>query len=391
MNTIKDIKQRLESPFHKEMLRRNYQSLLDRTDVSGFVLESLTGAYEGMYPRTIGGLARLFVEVGQAERLEASLDYCIRSMKDNDLEYLPHVLGKRRGKQKVPVLCDLVQPDGDAHFILAWALLAKKRGVTDFEKKTYPKVAALLNRITSGPLLSRATRWRVEPGLVLNTHLEHSREQQYWHAFDFLTQSFVASALQHMVPLAKKLSKTGQAGIWQERLKFLEKQINTNMVRTFEGKRIYSEMLLPTGRKPEVFEGLGWLNLAPIPAGWKGFDTGVFRNTIDKWHEKAEIKWKGPVICAADWAPSGHSNETYGKILGWDMLGCLKFKEYDRLCAILDFLERVNTLPLYGEKFQYNTVQRNWEIVDAGNGEQTAWMCFSIVSLRKSVGLPSLP
>jgi hypothetical protein len=373
------------------MLTRNYQSVLERIDDSGYVQESLTGAYSGMYTRTVGSLGRLFVATGEIGRIEAPVRYCLQSLTDNHLEFVPHVLGRREHDEPIPVIDSLAQVDGDAHVVLSWALLAGSRKRNTFEDETWSAISALLDRITRPPFLAECTRWRIEPGLVLNTHLEHSREGQYWNAYDFLTQSFVASALEKMIPIARRRGDEARVKEWTHRSDFLNRQIGESMVYELEGKKIYAEMLLPTGRTPKIFDGCGWLNLAPVPSGWSGVDPEILRNTIDLWHRNAALTWDGPSITACDWTPAGHSNETYGKMLGWDLLYSLQMGDCERVWDILEFLQLFNSEGLYGEIFRYDPAEKKWHIRDAGNGEQIGWLCWSLVSARNLLMLPPLP
>ena len=55
--TAADVAERLKSDFHQGLYARTYNSLLERVEAEGFFQESLTGAYAGMFPRTVGGLA----------------------------------------------------------------------------------------------------------------------------------------------------------------------------------------------------------------------------------------------------------------------------------------------------------------------------------------------
>ncbi len=396
---VEHVKARLESPFHRNLLRNTYDSIRGRIQPDGYFQESLTGAYDGMFPRVSAPLVRIFIDTGEPELAERVVSYCIQGMLDNGMERIPHVIGPRAESQVIPLIDGDDQIDGQAHVILAWALLALHRDRTPFEDFSYPVIAQLLDRSTTEPYLSENTGWRIHPGLVRNINLEHSRDGQFWDTYDFLTQSFVASALEHMIPVAARRGDREHEHLWTERLAFLNKNIAENMVRDFEGERIYLEMLLPTGREPEPFPGIGWLNLAPIPSGWKSVDATLFKNTIDAWHRVAPIRWNGPNIPSSDWLPQGHkdrfgkqqSDQVIGKVIGWDIVYCLRAHEYDRVCNWLDFLEQVNTHSLLAEAFSYDAETGQWKQHDPGNGEQACWWTWCMTVLRKEVGLSPLP
>ncbi len=403
-------KEKLIEKFQSEkfhlMFQDNYRSIMERFHTDGFFPESLNGVYPGMFPRTIGALTRLLICTGELELLEKSIGCCIAAMKKAGMEYVPHVIGKAKNGSFY-IHDDICQIDGQAHLILAWALLALERNNTRFEDDTYEFIVRLMNRTVSAGFLGSCTKWRCEPGVILNTHLEHSREWNMWIAYDFLSNSFVAAALSNMIEVAQRRGDDATANQWSQTLKFLEANIHEVMTFEHNGKRCFCEMLLPTGRAPEVFPGLSWLNLAPIPSGWNNYDPQILANTIDLWHERAQIDWDGPPITACEvnfnmesackwngppemgceWSTRGHNNQTYGKMLGWDLLYCVKTEDYRRAYDMLDFLEQVNTGKLYSEIFTYKPSLKKWMLRDAGNGEQTAWLCWSLVESRIILGL----
>ncbi|MFH1739840.1 MAG: hypothetical protein ABIH23_12585 [bacterium] len=397
--TLENVKKKLESPFHQTLLRKTYDSIRDRVTPDGYFPESLTGAYPGMFPRVSGPLARLFIDTGNPELAEKILHYCIQGMLDNGMERIPHVIGERTDSGSIPLVDGDDQVDGQAHVILGWALLAQQRGRTPFEDLSYPIAAKILDRSTTEPYLSENIGWRIHPGLVRNINLEHSRDGQFWDTYDFLTQSFIASALENMIPIAARRCDRQHEHLWTERLEFLNKNIAENMTREFNGKQVYLEMLLPTGREPEPFPGIGWLNLAPIPSGWKSVDSAIFKNTIDTWHSVAQIKWNGPNVTSSDWLPDGYTDrfgkqqtdQVIGKVLGWDMVYCFRAGEYKRVCDSLDFLEQVNTHSLFAEAFSYDSETGQWKQHDPGNGEQACWWTWCMTVIREEAGLSALP
>ena len=397
---------RFEAPAPRRKLRENYTALLRRIHCDGFFPESLTGTYSGMFPRTVGALAQLLTRTGEYDLLEKSITCCMNAMQQHRLEHVPHVIDKTAENQ-LTIFDPLCQIDGQAHLLLAWALLNTVRGETDYENKTYDFFARLMDRSVSEVFLGHCTEWRCEPGVILNTHLEHSREWNMWIAYDFLSNSFMTAALEKMTAVARRRNDREKAERWQRILQHLLANINRNMIFEYDGKTCYREMLLPTGRAPIGFPGLSWLNLAPIPAGCGGLFGPILDNTIALWHEKATIRWDGPAITACEWnfqpgndpvwngpaelscewSPEGHNNQTYGKMLGWDLLYCVSTGNYQRAGDALDFLELVNPGELYSEIFTYKPSRRQWVLRDAGNGEQSAWLCWALIESRIRLGL----
>jgi hypothetical protein len=393
-----DVRSHLASPFHERLLGKTHDSIVSRLQPDGYFPESLTGAYPGMFPRTVCALVRMLLATDNHELVNRPIQYCLQAMSDENMRYMPHVIGPAR-EGKIPVIDSEDQIDGQAHVILAWALAARDMGPTPYEDATYRTVAQLMDASTARPYLFPETGWPIHPGLVQNFNLEHSRDGQFWHAYDFLTQSFIASALENMIVIADRRQDENHKSLWAERLDFLNRRIAENMTRLFDGKTIYLEMRLPTGNATEAWPGLGWINLAPIPSGWKSVDRAVFKNTIDAWHRVAEIEWDGPRIYSCDWLPEGmtdksgrqSSRQIITKALGWDLLFCMEFGEYDRVCEMLDFIERLNEPELVAEAFSLPPDSKKWALNDPGNGEQACWWTWAMVECRKKAGLPGLP
>lgn len=377
----------VRSPFHEALLSKSYTDLKNRIQPSGYFPESSTGAYGGMYCRTIGALARLFLATDHTEPIERMLRFCLNAMSEVDMERVPHTIDPEKGVR----IDDVDQVDGQAHVILAWALLSLRDGQSQFQGQTYGTIAKLMDRTCLPPYLSCHTRWRIEPGLVLNTHLEHSREHEYWHAFDFLTQSFVAAALRAMKDVAIRRDDNEHAERWNTRLRMLEENINSRMVRDFDGQQIYAEMLLPTGREPAVFPGISWLNLAPVPAGWDGVDQTLFEQTIDAWHRHAELRWNDLSLTVSDWLPEKRGHQIHTKVFGWDIVYLARRGQWKRVLDILSFLKQVNGDGFLSEAFVYNIDEDQWSVRDRGNGEQAAWFCWGLIECRKILGLDALP
>ena len=110
--TMADIKKSLQSEFMEGLYERTYYSLLDRVDPDGFVQESLTGRYPGMFPRTAGGIVSLFLETGELEISEKIINCTLEAMTVNEMERMPHVF-LRQTNDLVPVFNGkaLMQPE----------------------------------------------------------------------------------------------------------------------------------------------------------------------------------------------------------------------------------------------------------------------------------------
>ncbi|HMG08746.1 MAG TPA: hypothetical protein VK609_09565, partial [Mucilaginibacter sp.] len=86
-----NIRVTLQSPYFEKLYANTYYSLLDRMGKDGFLPESLTGAYEGMYCRTTGALVSLFLETGQLKEAELNIQCVLNATTQYDMERIPHV------------------------------------------------------------------------------------------------------------------------------------------------------------------------------------------------------------------------------------------------------------------------------------------------------------
>lgn len=110
--TMLDIKKNLQSEFMEGLYQRTYYSLLDRVDPDGFLQESLTGRYPGMFPRTVGGIVSLFLETGELDMSEKIINSSLDAMTENDMERISHVF-LRQTNDLIPVFNGkkLMQPE----------------------------------------------------------------------------------------------------------------------------------------------------------------------------------------------------------------------------------------------------------------------------------------
>lgn len=401
------VRELLQKPEVQQLYSKTYYSLLDRLNHDGFLPESLTGAYSGMFPRTSGAFVLLMIETGRYKEAEANIRCVLDAIAQNDMERIPRVIGKE--KEKYVILDDQFQIDAQAHVILAWARLALKRGHTSFEDDTWNQVKMLMKR-TCDRTFFQYGGWSIEPGLVRNIAFEHSKEGRMWDVFDLLTQSFVGAAMTDMAKIAERHNSPELVTDWNKKIAILSAGIKNHMVSSYYGIPAYVEMFVPNGNGGTQYNGLGWVNLSPIAAGWEGADHQVLKNTVEIMNLKLLKHSNGVVWMPTDGYPDGRfSNEIIGKGMAWEIDFARSENDYKRIHQIIDLILTVNVgKPLYLEgawlegngKTLSNIISDDdlakmktsvWKVKDAGNGEQTAWWCWSIARLRKSVGLPAEP
>jgi hypothetical protein len=404
---ITDIRETLQSPYFEKLYSNTYYSLLDRMGKDGFLPESLTGAYEGMYCRTTGALVSLFIETGRLKEAELNIKCVLDATTQNDMERIPHVIGIK--DNKYTIISDEHQIDGQAHVLLAWARLALTRGHTDFEDQTWPQVSAIMKRTCDRTFFQHG-RWSVEPGLVRNISFEHSRAGRRWDVWDLLTQSFVGAALNDMAAVAARRGDTKLAADWLKKIQILQQGMRKNLTTVRNNDTTYLEMRLPDSNGGIPFSGMGWVTLSPIAAQWEGLDHQVMRNTVKAMQQSMLKRTNGIAWMPTDSYPDGTvSNEIIGKGQAWEMDFARSEKDYNRIKEILDLIKIVNApKPVYmeggwldggGHKQSEKISEQDlaimtnpvWKTKDAGNGEQCAWWCWAMARLRKTAGLPAEP
>ncbi|MCD9019933.1 hypothetical protein [Parachryseolinea silvisoli] len=398
----------LQTPFFEKLYANTYYSLLDRLNPDGYLEESLSGAYDGMYCRTTGPMVLLLLETGRYQEAERMISFVLNAVAENDMERIPHVIGQAVDG-RYPVTSNENQIDGQAHVLLAWARLAVQRGHTAFEDKTWPLVSKLMERTCDRTYL-QVGWWSIEPGLVRNLSFEHSREGRRWDTWDLLTQSFVGAALTDMITVAKRRGAGALGDNWSKKLGLLRQGIAKHLTVQRNGKTTYLEMRLPDSNGGVPFLGMGWVCLAPVAAGWEALEHGVMVNTVAEMQRTLLKTTRGLAWMPTDGYPDGTvSNEIIGKGLGWEMEFCRQEKDYTRVAQILKLIGIVNAgssiymeggwLDAAGIKPSQKLTDKDlasmkeavWKSKDAGNGEQCAWWCWAMARLRKEKGLPAVP
>lgn len=398
------IRQMLLSKKVEQLYSHTYWNLRDREQADGFLPESVTGAYQGMFPRTVGAYALLMVETKQYGAAEKSLDCVLRALRQNHYERVPRIITKRMDSYVVED--NEAQIDAQAHLILGWARLVALQKHSRFENRTWNQVRSLMSSATDRPYLQYGP-YPSQNGLVLNIAFEHSREGRYWQTWDLLTQSFMGAALQEMIHVAESRQDRSDADLWKKRLHELKAGILKQLTIERSGSLTYLEMRLPNSAAGTPYLGMGWVVLSPLAAGWTP-STSILDTTILLMQKQLK-NTNGKTWMPTDGYSDGtFSNEIIGKGQAWEMEYARTHGEWQRLEQILDLVQDVNAAPLYMEgarlespRYHLSSRLTNadlpgledavWKVEDAGNGEQSTWFCWEMARLRKQFGLPAEP
>lgn len=363
-----------------DIYETSYNSVFDRIRDTGFMKESLTGMYQGEYVRSIGALAILADMVGETEAAGKTLKFVTDVMKNKNLSYVPFTISADGNTVRTDD-----ELDGRAHFVLGWALYVKRSGDTAYFNDTY----ALMKR--EADAFCSDSYFYEEVGLVRNRRLTHTRMHNgsdYHDAYDILTNSFTAAALEQMITVAETNGKTEDAVLWRDTLSKLQKGIAENLTRTVDGKTVYLEQRYFSGATAE--NGVSWVCFAPFVTGYSGLDTNTLHNTATY---SRGVLWKktGDGGYLAVEASSGGTvkNWILGKSVGWDLTAAVKAGDTTHVLQALRFLETYHTGDLYMEKMQPGG--SGWKTIDAGNAEQVIWFLYGMATVRNSVDLSMKP
>ncbi|MBC7328097.1 hypothetical protein H5T87_08285 [bacterium] len=118
--TKEDVLKLLNNPFHQRLFQNTYESLLDRLHPDGYLPESLTGAYGGEFPRTLGPYVFLLLENGELEKAKRVLKYVLSATSLAGMNRIPHVIGpSSRDYEPIP---DKANPGQILHYIPLYRL-----------------------------------------------------------------------------------------------------------------------------------------------------------------------------------------------------------------------------------------------------------------------------
>lgn len=400
MNDREEVIRLLNGRKLRALYANTFYSLTDRIDETGYLEESyVPGRYPGCFARSSGAYVFLMAEAGMVGLAVRALRFVLDTMKRNHLTRPPHVLGKLRYGPDGKLLqeLDMVnQPDGTGHILSAFGELVLKYGRRELVDEYFPMMAEIMDAHADQPVFfaNPICRFPVaNVDLFLNTAFEHSREGRYWCCFDLMTQSFLGASLGKMAAIARQNGSIPLACRWEGQLERLKGGIRRNLTRTEDGRTVYMEMRLPDGNDGTPFDGMGWVNFAPIAADWEALEPEIMENTVQAVREKLwqpDPSGDGLFFLSKDTDDDcGFCLETIGKGVGWDIEASRRTGDFRHIRDSLRFLEQRHTEALYGECMFFGSDR--WHIRDCGNAEQSIWWCWAISRLRGSLGMERVP
>ena len=277
---------------------------------------------------------------------------------------------------QVRQISDYIQTDTTYMLIHAWMMYVNDNKGSEedlrFIEESYPLIKKFANFFIDG-----SQYYNKKLNLIYNPSLEHSRKGRYWQSYDLITNVFASQALRELAEFAEKTGDAASAEKWLTRAKKIEKGIKDNLITEVDGLKIYGEYYdAEDGMK--FYQGISWVNFAPVAAEWYAMDEEIMRNTYEIYKKYATVKMYGINGLATD-ATLGTNEirrELIGKGTAWELMFCAMIGDTDRVAEIMR-LEAVtaekNRLTVYPESWISQSA-----VSDPGNQEHCAWQVYAV-------------
>lgn len=364
----------------RALYARSYQSLLDRTQESGYAATSLTGAYKGMYVRDAAVQVMAMTANGDLKEARQVLGYLLDYHAAVPAEYALHILPEAADltAETLPKpLSTKMQTDTTyllLHAAVQWYNACKEEAQQTVFLERYWGMMK-----TFADYFLQKKYYNDKKQLIVNPNFQH-RDRTY-NCYDLYTNVFASQALHELATLASLRGEKDTAKRWNTAANNLKAGIHKNLVRTYEGKKVYMEMLY--ARELGYITGFSFVNLAPVAADWFGTDTAILKNTYQKYLEDASKVCDGVALPDTQhvFDSSRWRNETIGKLMSWDLLYCAEQGDSERLRALLDFMATHT-----GENDPYPEAWKfDGKTVDIGNQEQVSWLIYTLATIMPQI------
>ena len=164
--------------------------------------------------------------------------------------------------------------------------------------------------------------------------------------------------------------------------------IHKHLTCEIDGKTIYAEFY-DREDNMKFYEGISWVNFAPVAAEWYGMDVEIMKNTYEIYKTHAGIDMFGYKGLATDHflGTTETRMEFIGKGVAWELMFCDMIGDTERIQEIVDLelatSKRYN-LSVYPESWTSQTT-----VSDPGNQEHCSWqvyaMCVVFPQLTKNL------
>lgn len=359
---------------NEEIYRTTLDSLYSRTTPDGYVPTSVTGAYPGQFVRdTAAHLFALLVlaDFPEARKVLVSL---LDRIDASGVERAPQIMF---ADGSPPVMRD--QPDGHYQLLMAWADYVQLTEDKETERKYYPLICGFAFYYLKAPYY--------DPGLNLlwNPAYEHARENVHMSVYDLITNQFAVQALIKVADVARRLADPGTASALEAYAAALQTGIDGQLSALDErGRSIFGEL---RGRDSadRLLQGYSFVNLAPIPAAVPGVEKKM-RNTLQAYERQGSFMW-GEFRMLHTYVTPNTANagaQVIGKGFAWACYFHARSGNWNQLSLLQEWLETYNTVPLFGEAFNFLPFSRGEAYIqDGGNQEQASWFIWAQAQIRR--------
>ncbi|WP_217594004.1 hypothetical protein [Cohnella sp. GbtcB17] len=354
--------------------RTTLDSLYSRTTPDGYVPTSVTGAYPGQFVRDTA--AHLFALLALADLPEARkvLVSLLDRIEACGAERAPQIMF---ADGSPPVMLD--QPDGHYQLLLAWADYVQLADDRETERKYYPLVRDFAFYYLKAPYFDPKLN------LLWNPAYEHARENVHMSVYDLLTNQFAVQALTKVAGVARRLADDETASLLENNAGALQAGIERGLTALDEDCRPVFGELRGRDSADRLLPGFSFVNLAPIPAAVPGAEEKT-RNTLQAYERQGSFMW-GEFRMLHTYITPNTTNagaQVIGKGLAWACYFYATSGDWNRLSLLQEWLETYNTVPLFGEAFNFLPFSRGEAYIqDGGNQEQASWFIWAQAQIRR--------
>lgn len=364
----------------RALYARSYQSLLDRTQESGYAATSLTGAYKGMYVRDAAVQVMAMTANGDLKEARKVLEYILDYHAAVPAEYALHILPEAADLTSETLPKPLsAKMQTDTTYLLLHAAVQWYNACGEEAEQTVFLERYWVMMKTFADYFLQKKYYNDKKQLIVNPNFQH-RDRTY-NCYDLYTNVFASQTLHELAPIATARGEKDTAKRWNTAANNLKTGIHKNLVRTYDGKKVYMEMLY--ARELGYITGFSFVNLAPVAAGWFGTDAAILKNTYQKYLRDAAKVCDGVTLLDTQhvFDSSRWRNETLGKLMGWELLYCAEQGDSERLRALLDFMAtHTGENDPYPESWKFDG-----KTVDPGNQEQVSWLVYALASIMPQI------
>lgn len=276
----------------------------------------------------------------------------------------------------IRLLSDYTQTDATYMLIHAWVMYVNnnqgKPEDLEFIEQSYPIIKRFANYFLDNKFFNK------KMNLILNPSLEHSKKGRYWIAYDLITNVFASQAFYELSFVAESMNDAEMKEHWMNYSKKIEGGIHKNLVTEVDGKKIYAEFYDAENNKMDFYNGISWVNFAPVAAEWYGMDLEIMKNTYEIYKKHAGIKMLGFDGLATDafLGTDEIRRELIGKGVAWELMFCKMIGDTERVEEIVALelaTSKKYKLDIYPESWTSQTT-----VSDPGNQEHCAWQVYAM-------------